>query len=140
MRKTGSKSDGDRLANRRADYRNCYRRILCRCGRWRPSRNDEVNIELDQLPGESRKPLGTAVGRAILDDEFLPFDVPEVTQPASQRIEVASVQLSGGRLQHADAIDFAPLLSTNRSGPTSRGPADQRDELPPPNPGGQDGR
>src|SRR4029453_14975749 len=64
----GRHHDGDRV-----------RDVLGYQCRRRTSGHDDVNLEPNQLGREVREPFRAAVGRAVLDHDVLPLDVPELS-------------------------------------------------------------
>ena len=41
----------------------------------RARRDDDVNLETDEIGYKIREPLGSALGIAVLDDDVLTFDI-----------------------------------------------------------------
>src|SRR5262249_53364641 len=50
-------------------------------GRGSDGGEDEVDVQVDQVSREGRKPLDLAVGAPIFEDKVLILDVSEITQP-----------------------------------------------------------
>ena len=70
--------------------------------------NEYLHLELQKLPREARKPGSVAIRVALVDDQVLPFDVSEFTQPESERREVG--RLARCASQVSDAPDFRRRL------------------------------
>jgi predicted TIM-barrel enzyme len=52
---------------------------LDRCDPFRATRNEDVDVEMDQLRREVRKPCKTPLGVAVLYDQVLALHVAKVT-------------------------------------------------------------
>src|SRR5215813_159142 len=101
----------------------------------RGSRQEHVDLKPKQFGRQFRKERVAALRRSVLDNEVLPFNVAQCTQPLSQRIEIGGVRVKARRFQHAEAPDLAGWLSTRRPRPKLRHrscrASKQRDELAP---------
>jgi hypothetical protein len=85
-----------------------------------------------ELDCELREPLGATIRRPIFDDQVCPFDVPALSQPRAQGIEIGGVLCGGYRLENADAIDLPGLLrarSERRNKQATRNAADERSAI-----------
>jgi hypothetical protein len=118
----------DRFAARGHDHGNRSGGILGRRHRLRAAGHDQIDVETNQLGRKLGETLGAAVGRTVVEDEVLTFDVAELSQALSEGIEIGGVRCRGGRLQQTDTIDLARLLRPRRERPRRR-PAEKRDEL-----------
>ena len=67
------------VATRRHHDGNRFRDVLGPQCRRRSPRHDDVNLEPHQLGREVRESFSAAVGRAVLDHEILPLNVPELS-------------------------------------------------------------
>lgn len=74
----------DRVCIRRHDDRNRFGCILCSAGHVGPIRNDDLDIELDQLSRELGNQVFFALGIAPLDGNILSFDVGELVEPLAK--------------------------------------------------------
>ena len=55
---------------------------------WRAGRHDHARFESDELPGELEQTLGSSVRETIVDGDILSFDVPDVSQPFGEGVEL----------------------------------------------------
>ena len=101
----GDEASSDRIANGRHDDRNGSTRPLRRQGRWRPPRENQIDLQANQLVCQFQEPFVAPVRRSIHDLEVLPLLVPKFPHPLSEGIDVGSVEDGGSRLQHADPVD-----------------------------------
>ena len=64
------------------------------CGKRRRGAPCHKNVapELDQFGDELRQPLEAAVGRAVIDDKVLSFDIAELPHAGPKRANVRSVE------------------------------------------------
>jgi hypothetical protein len=65
--------------------------VLGRQGRGRPSRHDQVHLQSNELRRQARESLVATIGRSVLDHEVLPLDVPEISQPLPEGVEVGLI-------------------------------------------------
>jgi hypothetical protein len=84
--------------------------MLGRQSRWRSPCHDHVKLQPNQLACEIGEPFSPAVGRAVLDHQVLPLDVPEFSEPLSECCEVGGVRRYRHDLQHTDAVDLPRRL------------------------------
>jgi hypothetical protein len=67
----------------------------------KPSRSicghDDVHRDADDLGGEFRKALSLAAAPPPFNDDVLPFDVAEITQPLSERVGAGGGLWRGSR-------------------------------------------
>ena len=103
-------------------------RMLGRQGRLRPSRHDQVDLQSDELRGQARESLVAAVGRAVLDHEVLPLDVPEIAQPLPEGVEVGRIDRRRRSLEHADPVELSRRLGLESKGPGEQAEGDAGDE------------
>ena len=61
------------------------------CGR--PSRQDQVHLQADQLRRKAREPFVAAIGRPVLDDEDFPLDVSKCPQTLPEGINVGGIDV-----------------------------------------------
>ena len=95
------------------------------CGRRR--RDDDVDLQPDQLGREVGQPVEPTLRESILDDDVLALDPPELTQPFPERL--AGTAVTGGRAgrEEADPIDLPRRLRLGgeRRGEEAEGASDE---------------
>jgi hypothetical protein len=91
--------------------------------------NEYAYLELDELPCEDGKPGGDAIRIAIVDDQVLPFDVSEFTQPESECLDVSWFARCASQV--ADAPDFAYLLGIRGERSANKDDCKRANERPP---------
>ncbi|HZD29814.1 MAG TPA: hypothetical protein VE251_14125 [Xanthobacteraceae bacterium] len=130
-RKAGDESRGDRISRVRHDDGDFVRGLLCRLSGGREPRDDDVDLETDQLGGQFGKPAELSLRRSKFVSNVLPFDIPEIAQPLPEfppklfRIGIADDQ-------GAHDSNLRRLLCAREERPKKRRhrrAAEQRDEL-----------
>ncbi len=87
------------------DYRDCGRRLPGSHGAL-AARNDDVNLETNQVGSEAWESVVSSVRPPVLDDNVSPFDIAKLAESLLERFHEGG----RGRRQHADAGDFPCLL------------------------------
>ncbi len=77
-----------------------------------PVHDEYLHLQLDELPCEVGKPGRVAIRIALVDDEVLPLDVAEFTQPESERLDVGRFARCASQVP--DAPNFRRLLREYR--------------------------
>ena len=90
--------------------------------------HDDVELEVDELPGQRREPLFLSIREAGLEIDRLAGDIAELGEPCLERLERPFVLLRGRRPEVTDARD--ELLGAPGEGPSGGG-GKRNDELPP---------
>src|SRR5258708_7288410 len=89
---------------------------------------DRLHLQSNEPRGQAREPLVAAIGRSVLDDEVLPFDVPEISQPLPEGIEVGRIDRGRRSLEHADPVDLSRRLGLEGEGRGEQAEGDAGDE------------
>ena len=88
----------------------------------RAAGDDHVRLETDQFGGEIGKPLVLPLGPPVLDDDVLPLDVAELTQPLSEGVRAPRWSAAEPRPK-ADPTDLRCCCASAASGAARRPPA-----------------
>jgi hypothetical protein len=88
-RKTCNEPCSHRIANAYDNDRDSRGRILGCQRRLRYHRNNDVNIELDQLPRKLRETIKIPVRKSVLNDNVSSLDIAKLTQPASEFVVIS---------------------------------------------------
>jgi hypothetical protein len=104
----------DRIADVGDDDRNLARRVFRRDGRRRPVRDDQVDLEPDELGGQRGKPLGPTLAEAKLDRDVSPRAPSGLMQTLHELMFVPGDRHVG---EVADSIHLARGLRRSVEGP-----------------------
>src|SRR6267142_5743928 len=85
----------DRITTPRHDDWDRSRGVLRFQRRSRPPRHDQVYLQANQVGRQVREPLGSAVGRSILDHIVLPLDVSSSCSPCRNASRLAGFSATG---------------------------------------------
>src|SRR5262249_24587814 len=80
-RQTRNEAGAHRIPRRREDDWNGCGRLLCRQYRWGPRRDDDIDLEPDELRCDLGKALGAPLSPAILDRDVATLDPTDLAQP-----------------------------------------------------------
>src|SRR5262249_20068280 len=116
----------DRIGNRRHDNRNRRRGALGRLDAGRVGRNDDVDLQPNQLRRQIGQTIGTSLCRTKLEGEIAAFDVAEFAQSFAQLL-AERFRIRSRQDERSDPRRSA-LLRARRERPRSCA-AEQRDEL-----------
>src|SRR4029434_9827154 len=90
------------------------RRLLCRQARWRAGRDDNVDLERNQLGRKTRKPVGFSLCKSGLKGDVLSFQIAQLAQPLPQCLpELDASRGRGASFQESDPPG-SRLLSLRR--------------------------
>jgi hypothetical protein len=102
--------------------------LLCRDG-WRGChRNNDIDLEADELGRVLCVPLIAALCPAILNAQIATVDPTEFAEPVNKSGNPLALNRRRGT-QEPDGRRFARLLRARRERPRHRRAADERDEL-----------
>jgi hypothetical protein len=76
-------------------------RVLRRLDRWREFRNDDTDLEPDELRRQCVDAVGPSLGRSPFDNDVLPFYVPVVSKALAELL--LSDRCHHHEHQHADS-------------------------------------
>jgi hypothetical protein len=119
----------DRIGNRRHDNRNRRRGALGRLDAGRVGRNDDVDLQPNQLRRQIGQTIGTSLCRTKLEGEIAAFDVAEFAQSFAELL-AERFRIRSRQDERSDPRQSA-LLHARRERPCRRRAAEQRDELAP---------
>jgi hypothetical protein len=103
-----------RIADDRHHDRDGRRRLLRRKGGWGSLRDDDVDLQPDQLGGEGRQAVVVAVGPPVFDGDVLPHQVPVFLKALDERIHEGRVPRRRGAAQEADPVGASRRLRGGR--------------------------
>src|SRR5262249_33974927 len=104
---------------------------LLQCGDYGSHRDDDVDLEPDELGSDLRVALRAVLRPVIRDRDCAVFDPPEFAQPLDEGGGKWAPGRRSARAQEPDGRLLAQLLRPRCQRPCSRA-AEQRDELAPP--------
>src|SRR5262249_34122025 len=104
-------------------------RLLCRKDFWGSRRDDDIDLEPDELGRDLGDTLLASLGPAVLDRDGTALDPAEFAQSLHKRGD----PLAGGRVRalahEPDSLQFPRLLRARRERPRGRRAAEQRDDV-----------
>src|SRR5262249_12343416 len=125
---TGDKTGANRVVGRRDHDRNDRCRLLCSDSCWSCRRNNEIDLELDELGRNFDEALVASLRPAVLDRNIAILNPTELAQPLQKGSDPLALN-QRRRWDHES--DRRQLLRARRKGPRGSA-AKQRDELAPP--------
>src|SRR5262249_23418883 len=94
-----------------------------------PRRDNDIDLEPDELGRDLGVALGATLRPAILDDDVATLDPPKFAQSLHESRNPWGRRRRRGRAQEPDDRQFRRLLCARRERPRHRRAAEQRDEL-----------
>src|SRR5262249_40868319 len=131
-RQTVDKSVGDRVPCRRKHDRYDRCRLLCREDLWGSRRDNNVDLEPDELGRDLSEAIGAAFRPAILDCYGAAFDPVELTSSLPKSGAPLAGRRTRALARKPDGRQLLRLLRPRRERPRRRCAAEQREELAPP--------
>ena len=129
-RQTGDGAGAERVRRQREHDRDGRCRLRCG-GECISARDDDIDLEPDELGRDLGEALGATLPPAILDGDGTSIDPPELPQPLHQHGEPLAVGCRSARHQEPDCRQLRRLLRVRRKRPSDGRAAEQRDELAP---------
>src|SRR6185436_7836802 len=134
-RQTGDETGADWVPHRRGDDWDHRRRLLCCNGGGGSPRDNDVDLEPDELGSDLGSALRASLSPAIFDRDSATFSPAECAQPLQKTGGPLRLPRKRSRAQNSDGRHLARLLRTRRERPRSRRTAEQRYKVPPPHAG-----
>src|SRR5262245_26819027 len=103
------------------------RRLLRRKRTWRVDRDNDVDLESNQLRGKPGKSIELLFRRTELEEKILAFNITGFAQCFTQ-LRPKELDICVAYEERTNSIDLRPLLRPRRERPRHR-PAEKRDEL-----------
>ena len=104
-------------------------RLLCREDAGGAVRDNDIDLEPDELGGDLGEALAASLRPAILDRDGATLDPTEFAQPLHESGDPLAVGRRRARAQEPDGRQLAGLLRARRERPRRRRAAEKRDEL-----------
>src|SRR5262245_33163548 len=104
------------------------RRLLRRKRTWRVDRDNDVDLESNQLRGKPGKSIELLFRRTELEEKILAFNIPGFAQCFTQ-LRPKGLDICIAYEERTNSIDLWLLLRARRERPRCRRAAEQRDEL-----------
>src|SRR5262245_14226925 len=104
------------------------RRLLRRKRTWRVDRDNDVDLESNQLRGKPGKSIELLFRRTELEEKILAFNIPGFAQCFTQ-LRPKGLDICIAYEERTNSIDLRLLLRPRRERPRSRRAAHERDEL-----------
>src|SRR5262245_5755018 len=103
------------------------RRLLRRKRTWRVDRDNDVDLQSNQLRGKPGKSIELLFRRTELEEKILAFNIPGFAQCFTQ-LRPKGLDICIAYEKPTNSIDLRLLLRARRDRPASRRAAEQRDE------------
>src|SRR5262249_33550744 len=114
--KAGNEVVPYRIAHTHCDNRNCAGRPLrctsCGCSR----RNNDINLECNQLIRQIAEPLQLPLSITTLDNQVSSLDVAEIAQPVQHCLGTTGYRCLRARIEIANSRDLRDLFRAGRPG------------------------
>jgi hypothetical protein len=94
-------------------------------------RDNDINLEPDDLGCDLGKALGVSLGPPILDCDRATLDPAEFTQPPHECVDPCALARRRAAAEESDGRQFGRLLRARHERPRGRRAAKQRHELAP---------
>src|SRR5262245_14045401 len=104
------------------------RRLLRRKRTWRVDRDNDVDLESNQLRGKPGKSIELLFRRTELEEKILAFNIPGFAQCFTQ-LRPKGLDICIAYEERTNSIDLRPLLRPRCEGPHRRRAASEHDEL-----------
>ena len=130
-RQTRDQAGADRVPRRREDDRDDRCRLLCRDDCRGSRRDNDIDLEPDELGRDLGEALAASLRPAILDRDGAALDPAEFAQPLHKSGGPLAPGRRRARAQEPDGRQLRRLLRARRERPRRRRAAEQRDELAP---------
>src|SRR5262249_41181401 len=129
-RQARNQAEGQHVANRRNDDRDCRCGFLGCQSAGCPVRDEHVDVESKEFLGQRWQPIIIPLRPTELDEEIATFDPAEIAKSGAKRRNATCLTGWGYKTQEADTSNLKRLRA-RRERPRRRRAAEERDEVAP---------